>query len=79
MGSMIVLMLSVTGGLLLAWGAAFVERVDSIITLQREPSLWSLALVGGILGLHLVLLYAEGYILVAGNQGYGMPLYLALP
>lgn len=78
MGNTIVLMLTVTGGLLLAWGAAFVERVDSIITLRREPSLWSLVLVGGILGLHLVLLYTEGYILLAGN-GYGIPMYLALP
>ena len=76
---MIVLILTVTGGLLLAWGAAFVERVESIITLRREPSLWSLALVGGIVGLHVLLLYAEGYILVAGSQGYGIPLYLATP
>lgn len=79
MGSMIVLMLTVTGGLLLAWGAAFVERVDSIITLQREPSLWSLALVGSMVGLHLLLLYTEGYILLADSQRYGIPMYLALP
>lgn len=69
--AMVALMFGITMLLLATWTAALIERVDALIRLVRDPSMWSLLLVGFMLSLHLVLLYAEGSILVTSTPHHG--------
>lgn len=64
---MVGLMFGITMLLLTTWTVALIERVDALIRLVRDPSMWSLLFVGFMLSLHLVLLYAEGSIWVTST------------
>jgi hypothetical protein len=58
-------MLSITLLLFLVWGIAFIERVDALIRGDRQASVWSLVLVGGIVVIHILLLSLEGSLITS--------------